>query len=112
MIYIIGYDYRIDIDEKDSCYREFLDKILDDKTRKERIELVRKFIITRLLHLKIALEKAKLNNIELQPKDYFLSQINGNSKTNAEFRKVEDYFSKIKKFEDYQSIQIKLIEEI
>lgn len=110
MIYILCNDGVTDQLERDSSFT-LLRTYLKEKSV-EKIDLVNIFMISRVLYLKIALEKAQKEGIELNPVDFFLMQLNGNSKQSQElFHLVYKTFLDIKT-PNYSMILKELIDQI
>ena len=102
MIYILCNDGRTVSLERDSSFTSLRMSLDLAKTELERLELVYLFIISRILHLKLALEKAKKEGKELQPLEFYLMQLNGHSKNS------QDLFDKIRTdhLEKYEKVDI------
>jgi hypothetical protein len=100
------------LNENDSSFRSLLAYLNEKNSEDQMKSIIYWYIITRLLYLLLSLKKAESKNIELEPKEFFLSQINGNS------TKLNELFIEIKRLNifldnvNYQAISILLINKI
>ena len=89
MIYILCNDGRTVSLERDSSFTSLRMSLNLAKTEVDRLELVYLFIISRIFHLNLALEKAKKEGKELKPFEFYLMQLNGHSKNSQKlFEKI------------------------
>jgi hypothetical protein len=81
MLYFLFNDGKTVHNESDSSMKTLLTYLNDQKKDESKMKsIINWYIITRLLYLLFSLQKAKLEGKELEPIEFFLSQVNGGSK--------------------------------
>jgi Cdc6-like AAA superfamily ATPase len=87
LVYIVANDFTLNEGiERDQSYKKFLSTISNDVySLNQKKSIIKTYIFSRLLYLKLLLNENK----NLSCTDFFLSQVNGNSKI------ISDIFKKI-----------------
>lgn len=99
MIYILCNDGQTNSGERDASFTQLRTYLSTMESLKEdkKLVLIQIFMITRLLYLKLALEKAKNKGDVLKPFEFFLMQVNGQSEN------LKNLFIKLKGWDGFFS---------